>query len=255
MRRTVCNVMKAAINLAFHTDILRDTSRIPGPWALGRIAWQSKRTSVWEGGYCCTDGGVLSRRMQCRLRLHLRAKAIDFGHLSMQVSVGDRRQQFDAWNVGFRNHIGPFDLGFHSSCNNDYCNVSEGPDQNQHNSPGLYHHTGQNWNYWLHACPVGGGGVLQISSDRNDQMGAKITTPKNPSGFKQNSPKIPGPKSNPQNPFICLTLSLLPEKKYLPKFSYPKKSWNQKFHTQKTPSIIPFTWNLAPPPPPPPNAW
>ena len=43
-----------------------------------------------------------------------------------------------------------------------------------------------------------GGGVLQISSDRNDQMGAKITTPKNPSGFKQISPNIPGPKSNPK---------------------------------------------------------
>ena len=99
---------------------------------------------MWEGGYCCTDGGVLSKRMQCRLRLHLRAQAIDFGHLSMQVSVGDRRQQFDAWNVGFRNHIGPFDLGFHSSCNNDYYNVNESPDQNQYNSPGLYHHTSQN---------------------------------------------------------------------------------------------------------------
>ena len=178
----------------------------------------------------------------------------------MQVAVSDRRQQFDAWNVGFRNHIGPFDLGFHSSCNNDYYNIKESPDQNQYNSPGRYHHTSQNWNYWLHAQPVGGGGsaggggVLQISSDRNDQMGAKITTPKNPSGFKQNSPKIPGPKSNPQNPFICLTLSLLPKKKNLPKFSYPKKSWNQKFHTQKTPLIIAFTWNLAPPPPPP-NAW
>ena len=136
--------------------------------------------------------------MQCRLRLHLRAQAIELGHLSMQVAVSDRRQQFDAWNVGFRNHIGPFDLGFHSSCNNDYCNVNEGLDQNQHNSPGLYHHTSQNWNYWLHARPVGGGGVLQISSDRNDQMGAKITTPKNPSGFKQNSLDIPGPKSNPK---------------------------------------------------------
>ena len=49
----------------------------------------------------------------------------------------------------------------------------------------------------MHA-QLGGGGVLQISSDRNDQMGAKITTPINPSGFKQNSPNIPGPKSNPK---------------------------------------------------------
>ena len=155
----------------------------------------------------------------------------------MQVAVSDRRQQFDAWNVGFRNHIGPFDLGFHSSCNNDYYNINESPDQNQYNSPGLYYHTSQNWNYWLHARPVGGGGVLQISSDRNDQMGAKITTPKNPSGFKQNSPKIPGPKSNPPNPFICLTLSLL-----------PKKNICQNFPTQKNPEIKNFKPRPLPPP-------
>ena len=38
--------------------------------------------------------------------------------------------------------------------------------------------------------PGGGGrGVLQISSDRGDGMGAKINTQKNPWGFKQN-PKI-----------------------------------------------------------------
>ena len=36
---------------------------------------------------------------------------------------------------------------------------------------------------------VPGGGVLQISSDRGDGMGAKINTQKNPWGFKQN-PKI-----------------------------------------------------------------
>ena len=84
------------------------------------------------------------------------------------------------------------------------------------------------------------GGVLQISSDRNDQMGAKITTPKNPSGFKQNSPKIPGPKSNPQNPFICLTLTLL-----------PKKNICQNFPTQKNPEIK----NFKPRPLPPPNPW
>ena len=37
-----------------------------------------------------------------------------------------------------------------------------------------------------------GGGVLQISSDRDDRMGAKIKTQKNPKGFKQ------GPEFNPQ---------------------------------------------------------
>ena len=32
------------------------------------------------------------------------------------------------------------------------------------------------------------------------------------------------------------------------KFSYPKKSWNRKFQTQKNPSIIPVTWNPKYPP-------
>ena len=32
-------------------------------------------------------------------------------------------------------------------------------------------------------------GVLLISSDRDDQMGAKIKTPKNPCGFQQNPGK------------------------------------------------------------------
>jgi len=40
------------------------------------------------------------------------------------------------------------------------------------------------------------GRLLWISSDRDDQMGAKIKTPKNPSGFKQNPQKILGPKFN-----------------------------------------------------------
>ena len=36
-----------------------------------------------------------------------------------------------------------------------------------------------------------GGGVLRISGDRNDRVGAKINPPqKNPEGFKQNPPKI-----------------------------------------------------------------
>ena len=35
----------------------------------------------------------------------------------------------------------------------------------------------------------GGGWVLRISSDRDDRMGAHISTHKNPQGFKQNPPK------------------------------------------------------------------
>ena len=38
-------------------------------------------------------------------------------------------------------------------------------------------------------------------SDRDDRMGAKIKTQKNPLGFKQNRQKIPAPKFNPpKNP-------------------------------------------------------
>ena len=41
-------------------------------------------------------------------------------------------------------------------------------------------------------------GILWISSDRDDRMGAKIKTQKNPYGFQQNLQKIPGPKINPK---------------------------------------------------------
>ena len=37
-------------------------------------------------------------------------------------------------------------------------------------------------------------------------------------------------------------------KKYLPKFSNPKKSRNRKFQTKKNPLIIPITWNPEYPP-------
>ena len=40
------------------------------------------------------------------------------------------------------------------------------------------------------------------------------------------------------------------QKKILAKFSYPKKSRNGKFQTQKNPSIISVTWNPEYPPPP-----
>ena len=179
----------------------------------------------------------------------------------MQVAVSDRRQQFDAWNVGFRNHIGPFDLGFHSSCNNDYYNIKESPDQNQYNSPGLYHHTSQNWDYWLHAQPVGGGGVRGWGGGGTPDFkwqewsnGGKNHNTKKSLGLQTKLPKNTWTKIQPPKPFYLSHIVTATQKKYLPKFSYPKKSWNQKFHTQKTPSIIAFTWNLAPPPPPP-NAW
>ena len=44
----------------------------------------------------------------------------------------------------------------------------------------------------------GGGGVLQISSDGDDQMGAKIKTKKKSLGLPTKPQKIPGPKINPQ---------------------------------------------------------
>ena len=56
--------------------------------------------------------------------------------------------------------------------------------------------------------------------------------------------------NTPKDP--CLLIKL--PKKYLSKFSYPKKSRNRKFQTQKNPSTIPVTWNPlksgAPPPHP-----
>ena len=111
MRRTVCNVMKAAVILASHTDVLMGLSRIP--------ALQSKRKSVWEAT-------VLQMELFC---LRGRNAGWDYtsdgfntcsclGHLLMQVAVSDRRWQFDGWNVDFINCIRPFDLGFHSLCNN-----------------------------------------------------------------------------------------------------------------------------------------
>ena len=44
---------------------------------------------------------------------------------------------------------------------------------------------------------------------------------------------------NPQKPLLQSSYP----KKYLPKFSYPKKPQNRKFQTQKNPSVIPVTWN------------
>ena len=44
----------------------------------------------------------------------------------------------------------------------------------------------------------GGGGVLRISSDGDDRMGAKIKTPKTSLGLPIKPEKIPRPKINPQ---------------------------------------------------------
>ena len=44
---------------------------------------------------------------------------------------------------------------------------------------------------------------------------------------------------NPQKPILQSSYP----KKYLPKFSFPKKPWNRKFQTKKNPSVIPVTWN------------
>ena len=48
----------------------------------------------------------------------------------------------------------------------------------------------------------GGGGVVvpRLSSDRDDQMGAKIKTPKNPCGLKQNPKKSLDQNLTPKNP-------------------------------------------------------
>ena len=60
------------------------------------------------------------------------------------------------------------------------------------------------------------GGVLWISSERVDRMGAKMKNEKS-----------------------LLKSSYL--KKYLPKFPYPKESRNRKFQPPKNPSIIHVT--------------
>ena len=54
---------------------------------------------------------------------------------------------------------------------------------------------------WLHiqpGCVGGGGGGLRISSDKDDRMGAKIKTPQNPKGFKQNAEKYLDQNFTPQ---------------------------------------------------------
>ena len=96
---------------------------------------------------------------------------------------------------------------------------------------------------WLCMPGGGGGGVLWISSDGDDQMGEK-----------SNLQKIPRPNKQLQNKFGCTLFAELrdqdtkPPQKILAKFFYPKKSRNQKFQTPKNPLIITVTWNLEYPP-------
>ena len=108
------------------------------------------------------------------------------------------------------------------------------------------------------------GGVLRISSDRDDLKGTKIKPQKNPEGLLTKPPKIHRPKINPQKSHAEFPSLRCPEcnalniktaakiaqkflylnqatKKYLPNFLAPKKSQNRKFQTQKNPSIIPVT--------------
>ena len=93
-------------------------------------------------------------------------------------------------------------------------------------------------------------GVLWISSDREDRMGAKFKTPKNPYGFKQyakkSHAKYPSCKNfqrnyaariygNDHESSYCFEYP----KKSLLKSSYPKK-FLPKFPTQKNPKIEDF---------------
>ena len=96
-------------------------------------------------------------------------------------------------------------------------------------------------------------GVLRNLSDRDDRMGAKIKTRKNPQGFKQNLKKsldqhLTPQKSHAEFPShknfqgalnditqkietLVLNTPKNP-KKYLPKFSYPKNSQIENFKPQ-----------------------
>ena len=107
----------------------------------------------------------------------------------------------------------------------------------------------------------GGGGVLQISSDMDDQMGAKIETQKNPMPILQ-AIKISRATTQPGHAGTIMNLQIVsntpknsylnqaPQKNTCQNFPTQTKSWNQKFQTQKNPLIIPVTWNPKSLPPP-----
>ena len=114
-------------------------------------------------------------------------------------------------------------------------------------------------------------GVLWISSDRDDRMGAKLQNPNKSLELQIKPNKIPGPKFNPQKTprwisepqkfplLVCVIhrATRLGVRRNYHESCYPpppnkKKSkfsnQNQKFQTPKTPLIIPVTSNLVYPP-------
>ena len=80
--------------------------------------------------------------------------------------------------------------------------------------------------------PRGGGGVLQISSDMDDQMGAKIETQKNPMPILQ-AIKISRATTQPGHAGTITNLQIVSN---TPKHSYlnqgPQKNTCQNFPTQ-----------------------
>ena len=96
----------------------------------------------------------------------------------------------------------------------------------------------------IHGPQEGGGGVLQISIDRDDQMGAKIKTQKNSMPIFQAIKISRGTYTarthgNYQESSDCFEypkkflLKSSSPKKYLPKFSYPNKILKSKISNPK----------------------
>ena len=111
----------------------------------------------------------------------------------------------------------------------------------------------------------GVGVLLQISNYRDDQMGAKIKTPKNPMPFFQaikisRATTRPGYAGTIMNLQIVLNTQKNPHlnqaspKSTCQNFPTLTKLRNKKFQTLKNPSIIPVTWNPVCPPSPP-GSW
>ena len=93
-------------------------------------------------------------------------------------------------------------------------------------------HLCQLWTISHHLTKGGGGVVLRISSDGDDQMGAKIKTPKIRRACNKTPPKIPcrisinrhDTKNSQKNPYLIKSPT-----KTLAKFSHLKKSLNRSF--------------------------
>ena len=89
----------------------------------------------------------------------------------------------------------------------------------------------------MHA-QLGGGGSTPDFKWQEWSNGRKNHNTKKSLGLQTKLPKNTWTKIQPPKPFYLSHIDTATQKKYLPKFSYPKKSWNQKFQT-------------SPPPPPP----